>query len=178
MPAALQNIETFSRSRSPKNRRARARKAARVFFLRHPLGFALFTGVVVELTSIGVGLLLIRAHGNGWPWWFHGVVISLITGLMAATITWLYAREMRLHDGQVQAAEQMSHEVCNALQILVQRRYMYPERRTQLEDEAIERIRKATREVLPDLFQIPVESRPQSPVADGADGRNCKRTAV
>jgi len=132
----------------------------------------------VELTSIGVGLLLIQAHGNGWPWWFHGIVISLVTGLMAATITWLYAREMRLHDGQVRTAEQMSHEVCNALQILVQRSYLYPDRRTQLEDEAIERIRKATREVLPDLLQIPVESRPQSPGADGAAGRECKRTAV
>ncbi len=169
-------METFSRSRFPKNRGARVRKAARVFFLRYPLGFALFTGVVVELTSIGVGLLLIRAHGNGWPWWFHGIVISLITGLMAATITWLYAREMRLHDGQVRTAEQMSHEVCNALQILVQRMYLYPERRTQLEDEAIERIRKATREVLPDLLQIPVGSRPQSPGADGAAGRKRRRT--
>jgi len=130
----------------------------------------------VVFTSIGVGLLLIRVHGNGWPWWLHGTVISLVTGLMAATITWLYAREMKIHDGQLRTAEQMSHEVCNALQILVQRMYLYPERRTQLEDEAIERIRKATREVLPDLFHIPVESRPQSPLADGAAGRNRRST--
>jgi signal transduction histidine kinase len=66
--------------------------------LKHPVAFAVFTGVVVEVTSLGAGLLLMRAHGNGWPWWFHGIVIASITGFMAGLITWLYTREMRHHD--------------------------------------------------------------------------------
>ena len=137
-------------------------KVARNFFLQHPVAFAVFTGVVVEVTSLGVGLLLIQAHGSGWPWWF----IASITGSMAALITWLYAREMKRHEVQVRAGERMSHEVCNALQILVQRTYLYPERRTQLEDEAIERIHKATREILPAMLEIPIAARPQSQVAN------------
>jgi hypothetical protein len=160
------NDGPFSRSRSeptqPPSGKARALKAAKVFSLQHPIAFAAFTGFVVAFTMLATGLSLIEAHGNGWPWWFHGIVIALITGFTAALLTWLYAREIRHHEVRMQAGERMSHEVCNALQILVQRTYLYPERRTQLEDEAIERIRKVTREILPDILDIPIQSRPQS----------------
>jgi hypothetical protein len=148
---------------------------ARDFVLQHPVAFAVLTGGAVVATSLGAGLLLIRAHGNGWPWWFHGIVIASITGFMAALITWLYACEMRRHEVQVRAGERMSHEVCNALQILVQRTYLYPERRTQLEDEAIERIHKATREILPAMLEIPIEARPQSQFSN-AIARNRRRS--
>jgi len=35
-------------------------KVARIFFLQHPVAFAVFTGVVVVVTSLGVGLSLER----------------------------------------------------------------------------------------------------------------------
>ena len=61
---------------------------AQKFFLQHPVPFAVLMGVVVVATSLGAGLLLIRAHGGIWPWWFHGIVIASITALMAALITY------------------------------------------------------------------------------------------
>jgi hypothetical protein len=137
-------------------------KAVGNFSRQRPVVFAVFTGVAVAFTILGAGLLLIKAHGNNWPWWCHGTVIAVSSGLMAALSTWLYTCEMRHHEVRMQAGERISHEVCNALQVLVQRAYLYPEQRTQLEDEAIERIRTATREILPTILQIPVEARPQS----------------
>jgi len=61
--------------------------AAKNLCLRHPAAFATLTGGAVRLPPSGLAVM-IRAHGNGWPWWFHGAVISLITGLMAALITY------------------------------------------------------------------------------------------
>jgi hypothetical protein len=52
---------------------------ARNFVLQRPVAFAVLTGVVVVVTSLGAGLLLIRVHGGGWPWWFHGIVIIVVS---------------------------------------------------------------------------------------------------
>jgi hypothetical protein len=156
--------------------KARVLKVVRSFLLRQPIVLAVLTGGAVAFTILGLGLMLIYAHGHGWPWWFHGAVIALVTGLLAGLLTWLYVCEVKRHERQVLAGEQISHEVCNALQILVQRTYLYPERRTQLEDEAIERIRKVTREILPSILQIPMEARPVSPLAN-EQTQKCARTA-
>jgi membrane protein implicated in regulation of membrane protease activity len=128
---------------------------------------SLAIGVVVALTVLGAGLALIKFHGRGWPWWFHGVVIALVTGVIATLITQFHVRELSRREARRLAGEHMSHEVCNALQILVQRTYLQPEQRMQLEDEAIERIRNAAREILPNILGIPTNARPVPPLSSG-----------
>jgi hypothetical protein len=128
---------------------------------------SLATGAVVALTVLGTGLGLIRFHGGGWPWWFHGIAVALITGLITALLAQLHVRELSRREARRLAGERMSHEVCNALQILVQRTYLQPDQRAQLEDEAIERIRTAAREILPNILDIPTISRPAPPEWEG-----------
>ena len=77
-------------------------------------------------------------------------------------LTRLYIREVKLRENRLLAGERMSHEVCNALQLLVQRSYLCPELRAQLEDGAIERIRNVVRRQLPAVLEIPVRKRPVS----------------
>jgi membrane protein implicated in regulation of membrane protease activity len=132
--------------------------------LRRHIFISLAIGAAMALTVLGAGLAMIKFHGKGWPWWFHGVAVALITGLIAALLTRLYVRELTRREARRLAGERMSHEVCNALQILVQRMYLQPAQRAQLEDEAIERIRTAAREMLPNLLDIPIKSRPASPL--------------
>ena len=126
---------------------------------------SLATGVVVALTVIGAGLGLIEFHGGRWPWWFHGVAVALITGLITALLTQLHVRELSRREARRVAGERMSHEVCNALQILVQCTYLQPDQRTQLEGEAIERLRAAAREILPNILDIPTSARPTPPLS-------------
>ena len=134
------------------------------FLLQRHISVSLAIGAAMALTVLGAGLAMIKFHGKGWPWWFHGVAVALITGLIAALLTRLYVRELTRREARRLAGERMSHEVCNALQILVQRMYLQPGQRAQLEDEAIERIRTAAREMLPNLLDIPITSRPASPL--------------
>jgi membrane protein implicated in regulation of membrane protease activity len=130
---------------------------------------SLATGAAVALTVLGTGLGLIKFHGGRWPWWFHGVAVAMITGLITTLLTKLNVRELSRHEARRLAGERMSHEVCNALQILVQRTYLQPERRMQLEDEAIERIRNAAREILPNILGIPTNARPTPPSSLGQE---------
>jgi PAS domain S-box-containing protein len=55
--------------------------------LRQPTLLPIVSGLSVAVTILCVGLLLIKAHGPGWPWWFHGVGIALVSGLFAAFLT-------------------------------------------------------------------------------------------
>jgi hypothetical protein len=72
----------------------------------------------------------------------------------------------------------MSHEVCNALQILVQCTYLQPDQRAQLEGEAMERIRVAVREIMPDILDIPPNARPaQSSLGHAAEAKRKYRKA-
>ena len=121
---------------------------------------SLSAGTVVALTVLGAGLGLIKFHGGSWEWWFHGVVVALITGLVTSVLTQLYVRELSRREARRRAGERMSHEVCNALQILVQCEYLQPDQRAQLENEAIERIRVAARDILPNILDIPANARP------------------
>jgi membrane protein implicated in regulation of membrane protease activity len=145
-------------------------------FFRSQILVSLATGAVVAFTVLGAGLALIRFHGRGWPWWFHGVAVALITGLIAALLTRLYVRELSRREARRLAGERLSHEVCNALQILVQRMYLQPGQRAELEDEAIERIRTAAREMLPNILDIPINARPASPFFPGQEKK--KRQSV
>jgi hypothetical protein len=108
---------------------------------------------------------LIEFHGGRWPWWFHGVAVALITGLITALLTQLHVRELSRREARRVAGERMSHEVCNALQILVQCTYLQPDQRKQLEDEALERLRAAAREILPNILDIPTNARPTPPLS-------------
>ena len=135
---------------------------------------SLATGVVVALTVIGAGLGLIEFHGGRWPWWFHGVAVALITGLITALLTQLHVRELSRREARRVAGERMSHEVCNALQILVQCTYLQPDQRAQLEGEAIERLRAAAREILPNILDIPTNARPTPSLSLVQGGRQHK----
>ena len=135
---------------------------------------SLAIGAVVALTVLGAGLGLIEFHGGRWPWWFHGFAVALITGLVTALLTQLHVRELSRREARRLAGERMSHEVCNALQILVQRTYLQPDQRMQLEDEAIERIRAAAREILPNILDIPTNARPVLPFSLGQGERERK----
>ena len=126
---------------------------------------SLATGAVLAITVLGAGLGLIEFHGGRWPWWFHGVAVALITGLITALLTQLHVRELSRREARRVAGERMSHEVCNALQILVQCTYLQPDQRAQLEGEAIERLRAAAREILPNILDIPTNARPTPPLS-------------
>jgi len=147
------------------------------YLRRRPIVLVVVTGAAVALTILVVGLALISTHGNGWPWWLHGVIISLATGLLASFLTHLQVREMKRREARLLAMEQTSHEVCNALQVLVQRMYLHPEHRAQLEDEAIERIRNIMREKLPNVLEIPLKARPSSHLLPSADEKQRKHAA-
>jgi hypothetical protein len=126
-------------------------------------------GAVVVLSVLGTGLGLIEFHGGRWPWWFHGVAVALITGLITALLTQLHVRELSRREARRLAGERMSHEVCTALQILVQCTYLQPDQRAQLEKEAIERIRNAARDILPNILDIPANARPSPPSSLGQE---------
>jgi len=130
---------------------------------------SLATGAVVALTVLGAGLGLIEFHGGRWPWWFHGVAVALITGLITTLLDQLHVRELSRRKARRLAGERMSHEVCTALQILVQCTYLQPDQRAQLEEEAIERIRTAAREILPNILDIPANARPSPPSSLGQE---------
>jgi membrane protein implicated in regulation of membrane protease activity len=138
---------------------------------------SLATGAVVALTVLGAGLGLIGFHGGRWPWWFHGVAVALITGLITALLAQLHVRELSRREARRVAGERMSHEVCNALQILVQCTYLQPDQRAQLEGEAIERIRIAAREILPNILDIPDNARPSPPSSLGGKLKSGKAAA-
>ena len=129
------------------------KEVARDFVLQHPVAFAVLTGVVVEVTSLGAGLLLIRAHGSGWPWWFHGIVIASITALMAALITyfvcnsWLRDRNRAMNHERIIA--EVNHHVNNALTIIRGRKLLAETERDRLVEAEIERIIWAMKEILP-----------------------------
>jgi hypothetical protein len=95
---------------------------ARKFVLQRPVGFAVFSGVAVVATSFGAGLLLLRAHGGSWPWWFHGIVIASITGFLAALITYSvcnsWLRERNRAKNQEQIIAEVNHHINNALTII------------------------------------------------------------
>ena len=102
---------------------------------------------------LGVGLLLIQAHGNGWPWWFHGIVIASITGLMAALITysvcnsWLRDRNRAKNHERIIA--ELNHHINNALLIIRGRKLLTETERDRLVEAEIERIIWAMKEILP-----------------------------
>jgi PAS domain S-box-containing protein len=55
--------------------------------LWRPTLIPIISGFSVAGTILALGLLLIKAHGPGWPWWFHGVSIAVASGLVAAFLT-------------------------------------------------------------------------------------------
>ena len=125
----------------------------RDFVLRHPAAFAVLTGVVVVVTSLGAGLLLIRAHGGNWPWWFHGIVIASITGFMAGLImysicdSWLKDRDRV--EKQERIIAEVNHHINNALTIIRGRKLLAETERDRLIEAEIERIIWVTKEILP-----------------------------
>ena len=154
---------------------------ARNIVLEHPVAFALLTGVVVVATSVGAGLLLIQAHGNGWPWWFHGIVIASITGFMAALITYFvcnsWLRDRNRAKNQERIIAEVNHHINNALTIIRGRKLLAETERDRLIEAEIERIVWAMKEILPrvregvgqDMSEFP-KYRKSSPVNPPSKG--------
>jgi len=130
-----------------------------------PILVSLATGAVVALTVLGAGLGLIEFHGGRCRGGSMVSPVALITGLITALLTQLHVRELSRREARRLAGERMSHEVCNALQILVQCTYLQPDQREQLEAEAIERIRAAAREYCRTSLNIPTSARPTPPLS-------------
>jgi hypothetical protein len=86
---------------------------------------------------------------------------------VAAVFAGLVLRELCRRDARRLAGNHLSHEVGNALQILVDRIYLHPDQREQLEDEAIERIRAAARGILPHMVGMPANGATASPSSLG-----------
>ena len=63
--------------------------------LQRPKLVATIMGIAVALIVLGVGFSLIGVHGNGWPWWFHGLTIAAGTGLFAGLLARLHLREAK-----------------------------------------------------------------------------------
>jgi hypothetical protein len=113
----------------------------------------MFTGGAVAFISLGAGLLLIHAHGNGWPWWFHGAVVALLTGFMAALIayslcnSWLRDRSRAKNQERIIA--ELNHHVNNALTIIRGRKLLPDAESDRIIEAEIERISWAIKEILP-----------------------------
>lgn len=154
---------------------------ARDFVLQRPVAFAVLTGVVVVVTSFGAGLLLIQAHGNSWPWWFHGIVIASITGFMAALITYSvcksWLRDRNRAKNQERIIAEVNHHINNALTIIRGRKLLAETERDRLVEAEIERIIWAMKEILPmvregaeqDMSDFPKYRKP-SPVNPPSKG--------
>jgi hypothetical protein len=127
--------------------------AARSFCLRHTVVFAMFTGGAVAFTTLGSGLLLIQAHGNGWPWWFHGSVIASLTGFMAALITYFlcnsWLRDIERARNQERIIAELNHHVNNALTIIRARKSLPDMESDRIVETEIKRISWAIKEILP-----------------------------
>ncbi len=130
-----------------------SKDAAKNLCLRHPVAFAICTGGAVVVTTLGVGLLLIRAHGRGWPWWFHGAVIALITGLMAALITYFlchsWLRDRNRAKNQERIIAELNHHVNNALTVIKGRKLLPETEIDRIVEAEIKRISWALAEILP-----------------------------
>jgi hypothetical protein len=100
-------------------------------------------------------------HYRQW-WWLYGAGIASGTGLLMGLFFWLHLREVKRRAARLRATEQLCHDVRNALQILMHRGVLPAGCRTEIEDEAIERIHSATREMLPDCLEKPGIERPPS----------------
>jgi hypothetical protein len=149
--------------------------------LKHPVAFAVFTGGAVAFTILGAGLLLIQVHGNGWPWWFHGIVIASITGLMAALITYSVCnsglRDRNRAKNQERIIAELNHHVNNALTIIRGRKLLPETESDRLVEAEIERISWTIREILPrvregvgqDMSEFP-KYRKSSPVNPPSKG--------
>ena len=129
------------------------RDEVRTFVLQHPVVFAMLTGGAAAFTILGFGLLLIQAHGNRWPWWFHGAVIALITGLMAVLITYSlcnsWSKDINRARHQERIIAEVNHHINNALSIIRGRKLLAETERDSLIEAEIERIIWAMREILP-----------------------------
>jgi hypothetical protein len=152
-------------------------------FIRSQILVSLGIGAAAAVTVLGAGLSLIKFHGGIWPWWFHGIAVALITGLITTLLTHLHVREVRRREARMLTGERLSHEMCTALQILSQCRYsknehgeviFEPHQLRQWEGEAIERLRVAARELLPDLLDIPTSTQADSTLVSGKKGNNAQ----
>lgn len=143
------------------------KNAAMNFVLQHPVVFAALTGVAVATTSLGAGLLLIRAHGGSWPWWFHGTVITSITGFMAAAITYSvcssWSRERNRAKNQERIIGEVNHHINNALTIIRGRKLLAETERDRLVEVEIERIIWAMKEILPRVREKAGKEMPDFP---------------
>jgi hypothetical protein len=151
--------------------------------IRSQILVSLAIGAAAAFTVLGTGLSVIKFHGGIWPWWFHGIAVALITGLITTLLTHLQVREVRRREARMLTGERMSHEICTALQILVQCRYskgehgeviFEPDQRMQWEGEAIERLRVAARELLPNLLDIPIDTDASSTLVPDKKGRKAQ----
>jgi signal transduction histidine kinase len=134
---------------------------ARNIGLQHPVTVAVLTGVVVVATSLGAGLLLIRAHGSGWPWWFHGIAIASITGFMAALITYFvcisWLRDRNRAKNQEQIIAEVNHHINNALTVIRGRKLLPETESDRIIETEIERISWAIKEILPNVREGTVQ---------------------
>ena len=62
--------------------------------IRSQILVSLAIGAAATFTVLGTGLSLIEFHGGRWPWWFHGVAVALITGLITTLLAQLHVREL------------------------------------------------------------------------------------
>ena len=123
------------------------------FLLEKSLLVSILAGAMVAFP-----ILVAETHAHFQPWWWlHGAAIALGTGLLVGLSAWLHLREVKCRAARLQAVEKLSHDVRNALQILMYRGLLPAGRRAQIEDEAIERIHSATRQVLPDILGAETE---------------------
>lgn len=126
-----------------------------------PVGF----GVLAAGCVVGMGILTLPMHA-GFPFWLHGSMIALCTGALVGGMARWLVRELRyqaeIRSIRLQAAELISHEICNALQVLIQRDYVNPADRDRYINDAIERIHVAVRDVLPSVSGIHPVDRPTS----------------
>ena len=138
-----------------------------------PIGFGLLTATVV----LALGILTLPMH-TGFPFWLHGCVIALNTGVLVTGMASWLVREMhyqeKIRHTRHQAAELISHEICNSLMVLMHRNCVDPADRERFVDDAIARIRGAVRDVLPKIADKG-PSLPSALVGEIPEGR---RTAT
>jgi hypothetical protein len=143
--------------------------------LAHPRLIPVGFGLLASCCVVSMGILTLPMHA-GFPFWLHGCIISLSTGVLIGGMAHWLVRELRyqaeIRRIRLEAAELISHEICNSLQVLMQRDYVDPTDRDQCVNEAIERIRTAVREILPSFSDIRPSDRPTTLKVMGAKKRS------
>jgi hypothetical protein len=132
--------------------------------LTHPGLMVVAFSALVFVAIFGMGLLFMGKRLIPFPWWLHGFLIAFLTSVLVGTCILWTVRQMEHNRAreleQLRMAQDFSHHVGNALQVLIMRQHIAATGRDQAVDDAVERICWAMREIRPRLVSTATSAKP------------------